>query len=77
MTEPVGKDERLKRIARARAMMDRGRSDLFAEIRAGLADGITPGVISHPAQFSREYITRIRDGKAAKRDPGTSPRRGL
>lgn len=69
MTESVSKDERLKRIAKARAMMDRGRSDLFAEIRAGLAEGIGPGAISHPAQFSREYITRIRDGKAAKRNP--------
>lgn len=70
-------DERLERIRQARAGYDRARAKLFREIRDGLADGealpeaqrrkLGPSVISRASGFTREYIAKIRDGKA---DPG-------
>jgi len=67
-------DERLERIRQARAGYDRARARLFREIRDGLADGealpeaqrrkLGPSVISRASGFTREYITKIRDGKA-------------
>ena len=59
MDEP----EQLARIARARSRMDRARADLFAEIRTALDAGTRPSRIARAAEFSREYIARIRDGK--------------
>jgi hypothetical protein len=66
-------DERLERIRRARARFDRARAALYAEIREGLADGdklpkgekrkLGPVAVGKAADFSREYIAQIRDGK--------------
>jgi hypothetical protein len=65
-------DERLERIRRARARLDRARAALYAEIREGLAEGallprgeqrkLGPVAIGKAADFSREYIAQIRDG---------------
>jgi hypothetical protein len=70
-------EERLERIRLARTAYDRARAKLFREIRDGLAEGealpeaqrrkLGPSVISRAAGFTREYIAKIRDGKA---DPG-------
>ena len=67
-------DERLERIRQARAGYDRARTRLFREIRDGLTEGealpedqkrkLGPSVISRASGFTREYITKIRDGKA-------------
>ena len=66
-------DERLERIRRARARLDRARAALYAEIREGLADGeklpkserrkLGPTAVGKAADFSREYVAQIRDGK--------------
>lgn len=70
-------DDRLERIRQARAVYDRARARLFREIREGLAEGsalpedqqrkLGPSVISRASGFTREYIAKIRNGKA---DPG-------
>jgi hypothetical protein len=70
-------DERLERIRLARTAYDRARAKLFSEIRDGLKEGdalpddrkrkLGPSVISRASGFTREYIAKIRDGKA---DPG-------
>lgn len=67
-------DDRLERIRQARTAYDRARTRLFREIREGLAEGeklpegerrkLGPSVISRAAGFTREYIAKIRDGKA-------------
>ena len=67
-------DERLERIRQARAVYDRARTKLFREIRDGLAEGealpetekrkLGPSVIGRAAGFTREYVAKIRDGKA-------------
>lgn len=66
-------DERLERIRRARADYDRARTKLFREITDGLAEGealpererrkLGPSAIGRAANFTREYISKIRDGK--------------
>lgn len=65
-------DERLERIRRARSRYDRARADLFQEITEGLAEGealpekekrlLGPSAIGRAASFTREYISKIRDG---------------
>lgn len=56
-------EETLARIRKARARLDRARSDLFAEIRVALEEGTRPSEIARAAEFSREYIAKIRDGR--------------
>jgi hypothetical protein len=70
-------DERLERIRQARTGYDRARAKLFREIRDGLIEGealpddqkrkLGPSAIHRASGFTREYIAKIRDGKA---DPG-------
>ena len=69
-------DERLAQIRRARAEYDRARARLFGQIRAaitegaGLPDGqrrkLGPSAIARASEFTREYITQLRDGKPRK-----------
>jgi hypothetical protein len=60
-TEPDELDEKIKR---ARKRMDAGRADLLAAIREALAAGRSPSRIGRYARWSRDYIAKIRDGKA-------------
>jgi hypothetical protein len=60
-TEP---DDLDRRISRARSKMDAGRTDLLAAIREALAIGRQPSRIGRHAKWSRDYIAKIRDGKA-------------
>ncbi|MEV3959680.1 hypothetical protein AB0M34_02105 [Nocardia sp. NPDC050193] len=53
-------------IRAAREVYDRARTELFVAIRAGLDAGVGVSAVSRDADFSREYITRIRDGKGPK-----------
>lgn len=53
-------------IRAARAAYDQARSELFATIRAALDDGVGPSAIARYSDFTREYISRIRDGKGPK-----------
>jgi len=65
-------DERLERIRRARSRYDRARADLFHEITEGLTEAaalpedekrkLGPSAIGRAANFTREYISKIRDG---------------
>ena len=67
-------DERLEQIRQARAGYDRARARLFREIRSAFADGealpeeqrrkLGPSAIHRASGFTREYIAKIRDGKA-------------
>lgn len=67
-------DERLERIRRARARYDRARTDMFSEIREAFAEyallpkeekrRLGPSAIARAADFTREYISKIRDGRA-------------
>jgi len=59
----MAEGETLTRIRRARARLDRARSDLYAEIRTALSEGHTPSEIARAAEFSREYVAKIRDGR--------------
>lgn len=66
-------DERLDRIRRARAEYDRARTRLFREISEGLDEGkalpedqkrkLGPSAIARAANFTREYIAKIRDDR--------------
>jgi len=66
-------DERLERIRRARGEYDRARARLFREIGEGLTEAdalpddekrrLGPSAIGRAANFTREYIAKIRDGK--------------
>ena len=66
-------DERLERIRRARGRYDRARTEMFSEIREALTeaealpDGLKrklgPSAIARAANFTREYISKIRDGR--------------
>ena len=66
-------DERLASIRKARADYDKARARLFGQIRTALAEGaalpererrkLGPSTIARAADFTREYITQIRDGK--------------
>jgi hypothetical protein len=68
-------DERLERIRRARGRYDRARTEMFSEIREALAEAdalpedekrkLGPSAIARAASFTREYISKIRDGKTA------------
>ena len=70
-------DERLEQIRQARTAYDRARARLFREIRAAFDEGgklpegqrrkLGPSAIHRASGFTREYIAKIRDGKA---DPG-------
>jgi hypothetical protein len=44
--------------------MDAGRSELLTLIREALSMGRGPSRIGRHAKWSRDYITKIRDGKA-------------
>lgn len=57
-------DELDRRIARARSRMDAARADLIALIREAAAAGRKPSRIGRHAKWSRDYIAKIRDGKA-------------
>ena len=56
-------EETLARIRKARSRLDRARADLFSEIRVALGEGTQPSKIARAAEFSREYIAKIRDGR--------------
>jgi len=66
--------ERLDRIRKARGRYDRAKTDLFSEIKEALREGealpegekrqLGPSAIGRAAEFTREYIAKIRDGKA-------------
>jgi hypothetical protein len=60
-TEP---DDLDKRIERARGKMDAGRTELLAAIHEALATGRGPSRIGRYAHWSRDYVAKIRDGKA-------------
>lgn len=64
MTEAPEPDDLDKRIERARHKMDTGRSELIAAIRDALAIGRKPSRIGRYARWSRDYITKIGDGRA-------------
>lgn len=65
-------DERLDRIRRARGEYDRARNRLFREIGEALTEAealpeqdkrkLGPSAIGRAASFTREYISKIRDG---------------
>jgi hypothetical protein len=67
-------DERLERIRKARVEYDRARLRLFREIGDGIAEGealpyaerrkLGPSAIGRAAGFTREYVAKIRDGRA-------------
>jgi DNA-binding phage protein len=42
------------------------RKAFFAAIRAALAAGVTVSQVARDSGFTREYITKIRDGKGPK-----------
>jgi len=66
-------DERLERIRRARGEYDRARTKLFREINEGLDEAealpedqkrkLGPSAIGRAANFTREYISKIRDDR--------------
>jgi hypothetical protein len=70
-------DERLEQIRQARVAYDRARAKLFREIRTAFTEAgelpeaqrrkLGPSAIHRASGFTREYIAKIRDGKA---DPG-------
>lgn len=60
-TEP---DDLDRRIERARNKMDAGRAEMMAAIREALAIGRGPSRIGRYAHWSRDYVAKIRDGKA-------------
>jgi hypothetical protein len=67
-------EERLERIRKARGEYDRARSRLFREISDGITEGealpegeqrrLGPSAIGRAAGFTREYIAKIRAGRA-------------
>ena len=70
----VTPEERLAQIHRDRADYDRARSRLFRHIGEALDEGealpkperrkLGPSAIGRAAGFTREYISKIRDGRA-------------
>lgn len=67
---PMSDEDRGHRIERARQTYDEAtaayeaaREQLFAEILAGLAEGMGPSAAARHSRFTREYVARIRDGK--------------
>lgn len=57
-------DERDLRLERLRAELDKAHASLMDAIRQDLADGYKPSRIARHAGWTREYIGKIRDGKA-------------
>lgn len=55
--------------ARARARYDKAYEDLIAAIRADLEAGASVTDVASAAEWSREYIGQIRDGKAGDTPP--------
>lgn len=64
MAHPPEPDDLDKRIARDRNRMDSARAALLADIREALDAGRSPSRIGRYARWSRDYIAKIRDGKA-------------
>jgi hypothetical protein len=70
----VTPEERLAQIAKDRADYDRARDRLFRHIGEALDDAgalpeadkrrLGPSAIARAADFTREYISKIRDGRA-------------
>lgn len=72
----AGEDDRGRRIERAchsydQAAYESAREVLFGEILAALDEAMGPFAGRHSG-FTREFVTRIRDGKvkAARKDSG-------
>jgi hypothetical protein len=59
--EPNDRDRRLEQL---RADLDKAHAELMGAIREDLAAGVTPSRIGRHAGWTREYIGKIRDGKA-------------
>lgn len=59
--EPNDRDRRLERL---RGKLDKAHAELMGAIREDLAEGATPSRIARHAGWTREYIGKIRDGKA-------------
>ncbi|WP_245650544.1 hypothetical protein [Nocardia harenae] len=59
-------DEHRAAVRAAREVYDNARAELFAAIKAALAAGVGISAIGRDADFSREYIARIRDGKGPR-----------
>jgi hypothetical protein len=67
-------EERLERIRKARGEYDRARARLFREIGDGITEAealpesekrrLGPSAIGRAAGFTREYIAKIRTGRA-------------
>lgn len=57
-------DELDRRIERSRLKMDAARSELMTGIHEALGLGRTPARVGRYAHWSREYIKKIRDGRA-------------
>lgn len=64
MADTPEPDELDRRIDRARKKMDDGRAELLAAIRDALAIKRSPSRIGRHARWSRDYVAKIRDGKA-------------
>lgn len=47
----------------ARAAYDEADARLLAEIRSALAAGLGPSAIARASGYTREYISKVRDGK--------------
>jgi hypothetical protein len=59
--EPSNRDRRLEQL---RGDLDKAHAALMDAIREDLAQGATPSRIARHAGWTREYIGKIRDGKA-------------
>ena len=64
MSDEPEPDDLDRRVDRARKKMDDGRADLLAAIRDALEIKRSPSRIGRHAKWSRDYIAKIRDGKA-------------
>ncbi|GAB2683249.1 hypothetical protein [Nocardia goodfellowii] len=53
-------------VRAAREAYDKARAELFSAIRAALEHGVGISAIARDADFSREYIAKIRDGKGPR-----------
>ncbi|MBC9730974.1 hypothetical protein H8R17_41795 [Streptomyces sp. TRM68367] len=66
MEPPDPSGDPREEIRRAKTAYDEARKKLFATIKAALAEGIGPSTIARDSGFTREYITKIRDGKGPR-----------
>ena len=64
MADDIEPDEMDRRIASARRKMDAGRAELVELIREAAEAGRSPSRIGRYARWSRDYVAKIRDGKA-------------